>query len=458
MIYKSKWFVQTLIIVLVIIIALLYTRIPLNASKFLIILSFFTFILLSLKSPEISLTIFLIYFVFERRVDIFSNLTISTTEIGLISIIFGLMFKSRRQVLKRYRLFIPLLAFTIWIIFVSIISFNSIATLKQGIRYIEGFLTFFALYFFIDKVNKQWIFRIFLPLSLIISMIGILQVVSPIFRNIFPPPPYNEPAVLLHNLVRTYSTFDHPNYLGVFLIPPLLISLGVFLSTKSRRFICLIGIIIIAIAVILSLSRGAWIVISIFSILMFCIIIIKRKLIISNLLILLTIIIILIISFVFIPIVWSNLESRISIIKVNQQHYMDLQRLYNFKIGFKMLLEKPITGWGSYSEKQNDIEYISKKFYIVDFVKNRWGWANNLYLQVAVDFGIVGLILFLIVLIQSIIISRKGLYEMGLLFYIIFISFIALLFRGLMETIIARSLFIYTNIILALSSKIERND
>jgi O-antigen ligase len=458
MFYKSRWFAWTLSIILVIIIALLYLKIPLNISKFLLIVSLFLLITLSIISPGNAFTIFFLYFIFERRIDLLSSLTISTTEIGLLSIIVGAIVKEKWRIIHRYRLFIPIFLLIIWFIVISITSFDRIATLKQGIRYIEGFLAFFALYFLIDKTDIKWIFRVFLPVACITCIVGILQVFLPILREVFPPPAYNQPAVLLHNLVRAYSTFDHPNYLGVFLIPPFLISLGIYLSTKDRRFIMLSEIVIIAMAVILSLSRGSWIIMAIFSIVILCIIVKKHKLIISNLLILLTIVFITLTSLVSIPVIRSNIKGRISEIKSSSQYYMDLQRLYNFKVAFKMISEKPITGWGSFSDKESNIEYIRDKFYIVDFAKNRWGWTHNLYLQVAVDFGLVGFILFMVVLIQIIIISRKGMSKKGLLALLILSSFIALLLRATMETVIGRSLFIYTNIILVISNKIERND
>jgi len=458
MFYKRLWFVRTLLSILVIIIALLFLEIPLGISKFLLLISLPIFIILSISSPRNALTLFFLYFVFERRIDILSSLTVSTTEIGLLSMVVGAVVKERSRIFHRYRLFIPLFLFIFWVIFMSAISFDRVATLKQGIRYLEGFLAFFALYFLLEKIDKRWLFRVFLPIVCIISVIGIMQVFLPIFIRIFPPPPHNEPAVLLHNLIRAYSTFDHPNYLGVFLIPPFLISLGIYLSTRSKRLILLLEIILITIAVVLSLSRGSWIIIALFSVVILLIIIIKHKLIVSNLLILLTIVLITITTLTFIPVIRSNLESRISILKSSSQYYMDLQRFYNLRVAVKVLSEKPMTGWGSFSEKQSDIEYIRDRFYIVDFAKNRWGWANNIYLQVAVDFGIPGLILFMVILIQVIVMAKRRMSQNGFITLIIFTSFIALLFRGLMETTIARSLFIYTNIILAISCKIEKDD
>jgi len=161
-------------------------------------------------------------------------------------------------------------------------------------------------------------------------------------------------------------------------------------------------------------------------------------------------------TLLIIPTTRDNLIRRIEMSKPGEQSYLDLQRIQNFKAAFTMIEEKPITGWGAFSDNLIYMKEIGQRYSIVDFGKNIWGWANNIYLQVAVDFGIVGLILFMIMIIQIIIIAKKNISRRSIISQILFISFIALLCRGLMETLLARSLFIYTTTILLISNKVKQ--
>ncbi|OQX91166.1 MAG: hypothetical protein B6D57_00745 [Candidatus Coatesbacteria bacterium 4484_99] len=406
-------------------------------------------------SPPSALTTFILFLAFEKRIDIIGRLTVSTTEVAILSIAITCLITRSKDIIKRFAMFLPLIAFILWIIVVSTISMDNLSTFKQGIRYIEGFLIFFVLYILIDRIDSEWINRIFLPIAIVISLIGIIQVFSPAIRQVFPPPQNNQPAIFVHDMVRAYSTFDHPNYLGIFLIPPMLLTIGLFLTSR-KSYSGFVNLFILISTIFLTLSRGTWLILFVFVIIALCFIAKRYKVYASKFLILIVIIFVTTSTLLIIPTTRDNLIRRVEMSKPGEQSYLDLQRIQNFKAAFTMIEEKPITGWGAFSDNLIYMKEIGQRYSIVDFGKNIWGWANNIYLQVAVDFGIVGLILFMIMIIQIIIIAKKNISRRSIISQILFISFIALLCRGLMETLLARSLFIYTTTILLISNKVKQ--
>jgi O-antigen ligase len=158
-----------------------------------------------------------------------------------------------------YRKFINNLIY--WLLLYIYITFNVIGLLKVGFNsdsikfffitaYLIIYSLFFSLYTDYDKfksIRKTYVVSGFLASCM--GLAGLLGVLSSLFTN---------------DGVRAKGLFKDPNVYGPFLVPAYLIILGDILFAQRRlfripKFLEIIMLFIIALAVLFSFSRAAWV-------------------------------------------------------------------------------------------------------------------------------------------------------------------------------------------------------
>jgi len=215
-------------------------------------------------------------------------------------------------------------------------------------------------------------------------------------------------------ILRAYGTFLHPNILGAFLILGFL-SLVYFLIKEKdffKKLITIISLFIVLIGIITTFSRTAWAVLVISLVLIFCFLIRKKRKELG------LIFIFLIIAGVF-PF-YNFLNERVVVLKEESAVTV---RISHIEIG-KEIIKNNLIGVGAgsqiyYAEKEG----VFEKFGMTNPLL--WQPIHNMYLLIASEMGILGLLVFLI-FIFKLFISNKLKDSEILITEIIFVSFLIL--------------------------------
>lgn len=227
-------------------------------------------------------------------------------------------------------------------------------------------------------------------------------------------------------IIRSYGTFPHPNVLGGFLILIILLSLYLYLDLKrffSPRLKKIISIFLLFVTplfllcLILTFSRTAW-----FGFLLilggWIFFVFQKKYLLSSFLVLTLVLITIIFSFIFLA---PQISTRTKIIDSPAGDLALSNRLFLNRIAFSIIAQKPWRGGGL----GNFVFYLSR---LINFNLPAWRLqpVHNIYLAIASEIGIPGLLLFLALLWFTIYYgmkSRKNNMEVWCL-ELIFISYL----------------------------------
>ncbi|NLM97413.1 MAG: hypothetical protein GX175_07380 [Halanaerobiaceae bacterium] len=256
-----------------------------------------------------------------------------------------------------YFLSIPFVKELAVLLLLSTISLSYASDLSYGIRYwtmiLQAFLSYLMIYESLDSKDVLLKFQqILLIPALVVALYGIV-------------------GYLMGNTERAVSFFTNPNYLSVYLL--LLIPIALGLITESslpvfKRFFAAVVFTACSVALLFTMSRGAWLGITT-ALILFSVIKDRRFLV-------LLLVIVLLVLLAAPPEVISRMKTIISI-KSN----MDRIKLWSSTI--EMIKDHPVLGVGIGNFRPVYAEYASGKLMI---------HTHNIFLQFTVELGIAGLL------------------------------------------------------------------
>lgn len=257
-----------------------------------------------------------------------------------------------------YIMKIPLARELAILLLISTITLFYVSDLSYGVRYwsmiLQAFLSYLMIYEVIDSKELIMKFKYIL-------LIAVLLVAS-----------YGIYGYLVGmNKDRAISFFTNPNYLSVYLLIFIPISLGLAAEeslSKGKRFLSVIVFIVSSIALVMALSRGAWLG-TIVALVLFAILKDKRFL-------LLLLIVALIVPFI----VPDNVINRFkSITSINS----NMDRINLWSITIEIIKDNPLLGVGIGNFRNIYAEYTEGKPMI---------HSHNIFMQFTVELGIPGLL------------------------------------------------------------------
>ncbi len=321
------------------------------------------------------------------------------------------------QSLLKSSLFFLVLLYLCWIIICCFFSINPILSVKFLLAKVWYIIPFVVLpQFLLDSIGKLKIFAscLLLPMLFVVvqallrhiffnfSFEGIKEVLDPFFRN-------------------------HVNY-SAMLVCLLAIGWCVLQLTKNNHLLhkwIFIGMIIGLIALILSYSRGAWLAL-ITGIIVGALI---HKKLLNKVILILGFIATIFVSFLlsnknylrFAPdfthtIFHTDFTEHLQA-TVNLKDVSDAERFYRWVAGKNMIIAKPITGFGPNNFYDNYKPYTENIF--KTWVSNNADHSSvhNYFLLTALEQGVVGVIIFLILLISLLVCSQKLYHQLQNEFY-----------------------------------------
>ncbi|MBA3678679.1 O-antigen ligase family protein [Candidatus Saccharibacteria bacterium] len=276
-------------------------------------------------------------------------------------------------------------------IMVTLLNHSQTNSILAGIKTNLSVLVLFvavqaiANYFSLEKLQKI----ILIPASLV-ALLAVLQ------PWIFPPEVlvrlgYSANSIIAgqyiessRSVIRVFSTLGGPNQLGTYLILP--ITLCIALAVKQKKWLWLIPTVAFCLPLYMTYSRSAWIgaVVAVLCVLVFSL---HKK--IQILLTAMVVLIVLISGFTLTKI---NICSQFPTINSRFIHGdcssgnlggSDLQRLDSQKIGFNKVIKQPL-GYGLGSAGPASF------FSTTPLITENW------YLQIAIEVGIIGLALYIL--------------------------------------------------------------
>lgn len=266
---------------------------------------------------------------------------------------------------------------------------------REGLlTYICYILLFFAAPFVLkDEGFKKKLSVTAVASSIAVSLIGIAQFISLWIFNYQDQPLYNG---------RIISTFGQPNFLGSFLVQSLPFFWYLAIRVKSKwRLVLFLGSSIVILAVILTFSRASWLAL----IILICILTFKNLKLLLAFLIGLTIVYAFIGSFT--PSLFYHQVKRFEV-DINERWTAENRGLIAQR-SLELIVKRPITGWG--------VENFALVFPMVireddlglkDIVVDS---AHNIFLNLGVEGGIVGMGIFMAFLVVLIKLGLKKVKE-----------------------------------------------
>ena len=333
--------------------------------------------------------------------------------IAEILVILGLMFwgfkvlSQEKAKLSSSTLNFPILSF-ISICILSLIWSNSFfISLKELPLFLAGPLLYFVITNNISE-DRQ-ISRILNALLIVGSLFGIYGIFQ-----------YNgiDFSFWIRNIGRqqVFGLFGNVNFFAEYLIVPLPIAVSLFFVTqnKIKKFLLLIGIIVMGTSLIATFTRGSYLGFGVSLIFMSFLFLISRgkNFIKKNrkiFIIILTVVII--ITFLFIipnPLnkpgtAIEKIKSRVSISQITQSASIK-RRIATWKFTVPMIKDHPLLGSGIGTYKYNTLKYQAEFFKLGEnrslYPHGFADKAHNEYLQLWAEMGIVGLGIFIWLIIS----------------------------------------------------------
>lgn len=209
-----------------------------------------------------------------------------------------------------------------------------------------------------------------------------------------------ETVFLKHSLLfdldfkqRLSATIGHPLTAGLLFSSVLPFAVGLYINTKNKVY--LINAFLLAVATVLTFSRGSWL-----SILCgFCIAAVMLK---QRLRLLMLFVLILVLSAAPFK---STILARLAERENRTLSSFDI-RVKSIPVAFKIIKDRPLWGGGPY----NSGRY--KDAYATDMSIRKSSFENS-YLGIMVDLGLIGLVLFLLMLLSVIMSSIAAIKKMA---------------------------------------------
>lgn len=312
--------------------------------------------------------------------------------------------------------------FLAWLFVASIVPLFFISSSIPHLRSIVTLLGSIAAYLLCvnlvdSRAEFKTIIRILIISTLIISITVIIQSIA---KGVFGidleigSRTFIEIERGLGYLPRSTSIFRDSNALGYFLLPGLMILIYLYVIKKasSRRLLSISFVSIIALAILISYSRGTWL--GVFVSLV-CLIVIPAALEKPKYRPFIIILFALIIALLIMtPIGIITNEFIVTPFKNIQQQNVDI-RLQIWSDAIKKFSSSPIVGIGMGSYRyDHGMELV----------------IHNTYLQVLVGFGIFGFIPFFMLIVRSIMKGISGMKNNDDIAFALLLGFIALLSAG----------------------------
>lgn len=273
--------------------------------------------------------------------------------------------------------------------------------LFQFLHYVLFFLVFVS---FFDRKKIEVFFQWLCFGAFAISLIAILQYYFGFLLSFW------DVSILINRFA--IGTLGQPNFLASYLL--MLVPFYILRICENKnwvRYVWMIGLIVVLMAMILTLSRGAFV--GLGGIMLFMGIFYRRKL------------IFVIVLFFFVLLV-ANLGSGYSFIKNNQaldrfrfqgEALRSVEtRLQLWPATVKMIVEKPVFGYGQESFKEAFQKFAPAKLLYLEDIHKKSDRAHSEVLDVSVTTGLVGLVaylLFLFVVFDLAIRRRKDIFVLA---------------------------------------------
>jgi len=356
----------------------------------ILIFIFLLFFLLSFIWIELGIALFCFGLPLTLSKEI-GSFTLSTSEVALALLVLAWIFRSlqkKRIGWKRTPFDYPLLLLFLCMILSLINSQELVITLKSIIRVLE-FITVF--YLIINNLRSRrmiWLSLILLILSgCLVSLYGIYQICSP-------SPETAGLHYIQKGVLRATGNFFHPNVFASFL--GLLFTLTFGLWLYSSRLAGKIGLALIltvlAITLIFTYSRGAWIT---FLLVAFIMGLWKRK---KYFAIILPFFFLFsyFLSF-FSPIIENRLESIVNLKNVTIQ-----QRFYQWRSGFQIFADNPWLGIG-----YENFRFVYPRYALFGVAYLLRVPSNSTYVEILTGLGLFGFLAFVFFLAQGFLLYRN---------------------------------------------------
>jgi O-antigen ligase len=361
---------------------------------------------LTVIDPLRSLYLLLFSIVLEVRGDVYGTFTVSSTEIILAIIV--AVWLARIVIRRRvHQNWVPLagwmLLFFACLVATLTMAWDKSGTIKQIFRWLEMFV---AIVLATNVVRTQKLLRfwdVFLFVAYGSAIIALLQSAVPALMVIFPPAAAHKPAVLFKTLVRAYGSFEFPNTLAAFLNLGIFLSLGRILYGYKRKIewiIHLIGLGLLVITLLLTYSRGGWISSFVAFVFIYIVALVKRFMPRRRLAIIgLAILALIIVCVPLVPTIFPSAYQRIISVGELSDETPAMDRATNLQNGLRIVADHPLLGIGTLGSDYEVMQKAETTYNIVDLQKNAWGYTYILYLQIAVEYGLLGLGAFLLYIV-----------------------------------------------------------
>ena len=364
--------------------------------------SFFT---IAIEASIIAMIVLIPTIFYPRVIDIFHPIKTFTFSllviVGLMLWGFNVLKKEEFKIISN-PLNIPVFSFIIICVLSLIWSNNPFVSLKELPLFLAGPLLYFVI---VNNIyNEQQINRIIGAVIITGTLFGIYGILQ-----------YNgiDFSFWIGNYGRgkVFGLFGNAGYFAEYLILPLPITISLFLVSKNKMIkgLLLVGILTMATTIALTFTRTPYLSLVISFIFMLLLFVISQgeRLFKENKKIFIVILttIALIVSLFVIPTslnekgtILSKIKERISISQLGSEFFTG-RRAAIWKYTIPMIKDYPLLGSGIGSFKYNSLRYQAKFF---DQGDNRalypYGVADkthNEYLQLWVELGIIGLIIFI---------------------------------------------------------------
>lgn len=313
-----------------------------------------------------------------------------TTFISSIVAVTSISFLVKVAIGKRYIKFgltdVMVLIFGVMIFFGGIITAGGVKSFESAIIYIS----FLAIYFLIVNLmnTREWLAKCVDAIALSSSIVSLFGIIS--YTNVAMPSGWIDLDMFSEISNRAVSTFSNPNMLATYLIitaPLLWMKVVDKRSRKSGKILALIGSILSFVCVVLTWSRGGWLgyIAALLTFLM-----INYRYTLKYLLI-----IGVAVPFAehFVP---QNIMLRINSIG-SLADSSTYYRIFTWRGSIQMLGDHFWGGIGVGPSAFNQIypiySYIGTEATV---------HSHNLFLQIAIELGIIGLIVFLLAMIGTV--------------------------------------------------------
>jgi len=390
----------------------------LNNTVFALLISVFMF-----KNIEIPLLLFPLITIIKESFIIIPGITIHK----LVGVIFIISYAVRILLRKAKFVFNDIVIFfSIFIIiiiynllFSSMFSFSEIILSKNNLSEIVGriFLIIFVIFLYqlLSQYSFEKMHNFLLKLAIIITLGLVILSLFAFFKS-QSEIGYEKGLSFIRNYIKDSDPNDFGILLGSLFVFPFYIMLNA--KKKIFKYIAFFSFIISIISIFYTMSK-AGIFVAVFSIIIYYIFIGKGFKDMFKIIIIGILIILILGNFANL----SNIVDRLTY-KGNLREYTT-NRIYLWEVALQAILEKPIFGYGGATHVHS---YVLSKISGINLS------VHNMYLQFLLEYGLIGLFLFLILIYRAFSIIKINRLLSNKIFLLPFISLIALLFGGISLT------------------------